>query len=76
MNAFITKQIIKNGNKNVFDNNNPTLYDYSSIIHFNESFMIKLLKTNEYIANFQMNDCFENFTHRIIVFAHYFDRYR
>ena len=27
----------------------------------------------EYIAKFQINDCFENFTHEPILFAHYFE---
>ena len=31
-------QIIKNGNKTVGKNNNPTLYDYSRIIQFNHSY--------------------------------------
>ena len=44
----------------------------------NQSFIIKYLKSNIYKeytskAKFQINDCFENFTHEPIVFAHYFD---
>ena len=37
-----------------------------------------MLKNNiykEYTIKFQINDCFENFTHEPIVFAHYFDRF-
>ena len=46
----------------------PKTYE---IIH---SFIIKSIKNNissEYIATFQINDCFENFTQEAIVFAHY-----
>ena len=32
-------------NKTVLINNNPTLYDYSRNNQFNESFIIKFLKT-------------------------------
>ena len=27
----------------------------------------------EYIAKFQINHCFENFTHEPMIFAHYFE---
>ena len=44
---------------------------------FTHSFIIKSLKHNiykEYIAKFQINYCFENFTHKPIAFAHYFEK--
>ena len=47
---------------------------------FNYSFIITYLKHNiykgytKYIAKFQKNSCFENFTHELMVFAQYFDR--
>ena len=44
---------------------------------FIHSFIIKSLKhiiCKEYIAKFQINNCFENFTHKPIVFAHYFEK--
>ena len=45
---------------------------------FKHSFIIKSLKHNIYkeytgIAKFQINNCFENFTHEPIVFAYYFE---
>ena len=45
-------------------------------IHLIDYRILKSLKPNiyiEFIAKFQINDCFENFTH-ICSFSHYFDR--
>ena len=60
----------------VFKNNNQTLYDYSRKNQFKHSFIKISLKFNiykEYIAKFQINDSFENFTHEVTIFAHYFE---
>ena len=43
---------------------------------FNHSNIKISLKPNiykEYITKFQIKDCFENFTHEPIIFAHYFE---
>ena len=46
-----------------FKNSNLTLYDYLRINQYNQSSIIKSLKTKyffkEYIATFQINDCYK-----------------
>ena len=69
---------LKIGNKTVLKNNNPTLYDYSrknaiySLDYYKILKILKFTKNRVYILKFQINDCFENFTHKPIVFVRYF----
>ena len=55
-----------------------THYDYSRKKSLQTLIYYKILKniifTKNKIAKFQINDCFENFTHEPIVFAHYFEK--
>ena len=44
-----------------------------SVIYY-KIFNNPIFTKNIYIAKFQINDCFENLTHELIVFAPYFDR--
>ena len=63
---------MKIGNKLVFKNNHSTLYlyDYSRMIYY------KILKSPIFTLNskFQINACFEYFTHEPIGFANYIDK--
>ena len=63
-------------NATVFKNNKKNLYEYSRVKFFYSIIYYKILQKpriyKECIAKLQINDCFENFTHEPIVFAHFF----
>ena len=60
------------GNKTVFKINNQTLYgffkDQINLITYLLNILKNLIFTKNIQANFQIDDCFENFTHEPIFF--------